>query len=433
MKCKSLFLLFGILISSNLFAQGDLRQVAETLSKHKYKKVYRCFDKNLKSKISADKLEEIWSGLESINGELKQVDDVVTEQINDSRRQTGVLKFTTAALKLIVSFNANDRINGIFISQMGYSLPEYGRDLAVGKRFIAFNSHDNILSGELVIPKNCNQCPVVILVHGSGPNDKDETIGPNKVFKDLALGLAAKGVASFRYDKRFKLYPDKMKEPFDIYDETVNDAITAYDVLNRDTSLNFGKYVMLGHSLGAYAIPLLTDSLKQLNGAVLFSSNARRFEDLIVYQMNYLTSWDGEITPEEAELVATNLKNAEKIRNGLFTDSTSAEELLAYWPGKFWNSIKDYNPVNTLSQQDSMHFFVMQGEKDYQITMVDYKIWLDKVGNNSNVTMRSYPNLSHLFTPTKSEKPGPSDYFYPNNVSELAINDIADWIRLVVP
>ncbi|MFT6004040.1 MAG: alpha-beta hydrolase superfamily lysophospholipase, partial [Bacteroidia bacterium] len=196
--------------------------------------------------------------------------------------------------------------------------------------------------------------------------------------------------------------------------------------------LHFGKYVMLGHSLGAYAMPLIADSLGDLiNGAILFSGNSSRLEDLIHYQMEYLTSFDGEISKAEAKIIKENTERAQNIRTNNYTDSTSAELLLGYWPGKFWKGIDNYSPVSTLSANKKMPFFIMQGEMDYQIPMSEYKIWQDVVGTQPNVTIQSYPGLSHLFTPTKAEKPSPQDYFSPNNVDFQVIWDMSDWIKLV--
>ncbi|MDZ7606573.1 MAG: hypothetical protein U5K79_13515 [Cyclobacteriaceae bacterium] len=58
----------------------------------------------------------------------------------------------------------------------------------------------------MTLPKGKNSFPIVLFVHGSGPNDRDETIGPNKPFRDIAYGLAEKGIASLRYDKRTFVY-----------------------------------------------------------------------------------------------------------------------------------------------------------------------------------------------------------------------------------
>ena len=52
--------------------------------------------------------------------------------------------------------------------------------------------------------------PGVVLVHGSGPNDRDESIGPNKPFRDLAEGLASRGIAVLRYDKRTRTHAGRV-------------------------------------------------------------------------------------------------------------------------------------------------------------------------------------------------------------------------------
>ena len=421
-----LFLIIGFSCSAQ---KHSIEDVAQLFAKHKYAKVYKCFDDNMKSNISVEQLKDLWERIELGAGNYVGIDEIEIKHIDENIRQTAVVKFELAAIKIIMSESPDKEINGLFLSQLGYEAPAYAKDLVTGKKFINFISDGFNISGELMLPKTCNNCPVVILVHGSGPNDKDETIGPNKVFKDLALGLAANGIASFRYDKRSKLYPETIKGQFDIYDETINDAISAYFAIKKDTSLHLGKTVFLGHSLGAYAMPLIADSLKGLDGAILFSSNARRLEDLIEYQMHYLTNWDEVLTDEEKEVVDLNTARAQDIRTNNYSDTTSAQNLLAYWPGKFWKGIDTYSPVDHVKHNTQTPFFIMQGEKDYQITMVDFGLWQEAVGSQKNVMLKSYPNLTHLFTPTDSEKPGPNDYFLPNNVDGQVIQDIANWVK----
>ena len=428
---RNISLLF-IVLSSSVFAQTSIHEVSLLLAKHKYNKVFRCFDENMKSKVSKEQLSTLWEQLESTVGQYKEVKNVKTTSLDEGIKQKGLLQFEAGALEVALSTNGEGKISGLFISQLGYEAPEYAKNLGTGKKYTNFESHGYNIPGELVIPLECNECPLVVLVHGSGPNDKDETIGPNKVFYDLAMGLASKGVATYRYDKRSKIYPETLKGQFDLYDETINDAVSALLHIQKDTFLHFGKYVMLGHSLGAYAMPLIADSLGDLiNGAILFSGNSSRLEDLIDYQMEYLTSFDGEISKTEAKIIKENTERAQNIRTNNYTDSTSSELLLGYWPGKFWKGIDNYSPVSTLSTNKNMPFFIMQGEMDYQIPMSEYKIWQDVVGTQPNVTMRSYPGLSHLFTPTKAEKPSPQDYFSPNNVDFQVIWDMSDWIKLV--
>ena len=81
------------------------------------------------------------------------------------------------------------------------------------------------------MPTGDGPFPAVILVHGSGPNDRDETLGTNKPFRDLAHGLASQKVAVLRYEKRTKQHADKLKgsalSTFTIKEEAIDDALAA--------------------------------------------------------------------------------------------------------------------------------------------------------------------------------------------------------------
>ena len=66
---------------------------------------------------------------------------------------------------------------------------------------------ERALPGTLAMPKGTGPFPAVVLVHGSGPQDRDETVGPNKPFLDIARALAAQGIAVLRYEKRTQARP----------------------------------------------------------------------------------------------------------------------------------------------------------------------------------------------------------------------------------
>ena len=95
----------------------------------------------------------------------------------------------------------------------------------------------------------------MVLVHGSGPNDRDETIGPNKVFKDLAWGLASRGVTVLRYDKRTYAYATKFDEravkSLTVQGEVIDDALAALQLLLNREEIDPQRVFLLGHSLGA--------------------------------------------------------------------------------------------------------------------------------------------------------------------------------------
>lgn len=114
------------------------------------------------------------------------------------------------------------------------------------------------LPGTLTLPKGGSRLPVLILVHGSGPNDRDETLGPNKLFRDIAWGLAEQGIAVLRYDKRTKVYgtaayPQGVEATFD--NEVVDDVISAVRLVKSLPEIDSARVYVLGHSLGGMLVP----------------------------------------------------------------------------------------------------------------------------------------------------------------------------------
>src|SRR6185437_11029464 len=88
------------------------------------------------------------------------------------------------------------------------------------------------LPGTLTVPAGDGPFPAVLLIAGSGPNDRDETIGPNKPFADLARALAMHGIASLRYDKRTFVY-GKNSRVGNVDDEVTDDALAALQTLAK--------------------------------------------------------------------------------------------------------------------------------------------------------------------------------------------------------
>lgn len=424
---KRITLLILVACALNLSAQSNVEDAAELLAKQKFSKLYRCFTPELKKDVSKQQIKLIWLQTVHMFGELESVDHVQSSELSGQILETALLQFEKGSFELQLTKKDGD-ISGLMIRPLSYSIPVYAKGLPVGRKWLDLKIDTLVLPGELMLPAKDGDCPLVVFVHGSGPNDKDETIGPNKVFNDLALGLAKQGIASYRYDKRSKVYPQLFSSQFDIYDETVTDALEAIKMLATDTSLHFTKIIALGHSLGGYAMPMIADSSGYLDGAILFSANARPLNELMVYQVKYLSGLDGDTSKAERKVINDAIKRSEKVKNGEYYESTPASELMAYWPGSFWMSIAEYDQVETALSL-STPLLIMQGEKDYQITMTDYAIWQKALGAKENVKMLSYPDLTHLFTPTDKEMSSPADYFMPQNVEEKCILDIAEWIK----
>ncbi|MFC5451642.1 alpha/beta hydrolase family protein [Paenibacillus aestuarii] len=116
------------------------------------------------------------------------------------------------------------------------------------------------LEGILTLPgSHTEKFPAVVFVHGSGALDKDETVGANKLFRDLADGLAIQGIASLRYDKRTFAHGKQMVQELggklSVKEEIIEDAIAAVEMLKKDPRMETNRIFIIGHSLGGTLAP----------------------------------------------------------------------------------------------------------------------------------------------------------------------------------
>ncbi|MDH7489980.1 MAG: alpha/beta fold hydrolase [Anaerolineae bacterium] len=281
------------------------------------------------------------------------------------------------------------------------------------------------LPATLTMPKGAGPFPAVVLVHGSGPNDRDETIGPNKPFKDLAWGLATRGIAVLRYEKRTKQSPGQMiasMPTLTVNEEVVNDALAATEYLRGVSSIDPKRVFVLGHSLGGTVAPRIAARDPRLAGLILLAASNRNLADLMLEQSEYLASLDGTVAAEEARALDELRQQVERVKA---LDFKEGEVILG--AGKaYWADILAYDPVAT-AQSLAVPMLILQGERDYQVTMADFAAWKAGLADRPGVQFKSYPSLNHLFM-AGSGHPNPAEYNVAGNVAREVVDDIASWI-----
>lgn len=397
------------------------------LASEDFPKAVEMFDKDMKAALPEKEMVKLWASLQEEFGPFKGQSFSHTDETQGYDLVFITCEFQKAALDARIVFNAKKQIAGLFFqpSESSYTVPPYVDFDLFEEMDVTVGDGDFALPGTLSMPKGEGPFPAVVLVHGSGPNDRDESIGPNKPFRDLAYGLASRGIAVLRYDKRTLVHAEKMLEQaasVTVWEETVEDALRAVSLLKGTAGIDADRIYVAGHSLGATLAPRIGLHDKDLAGLILLAAAARPLEDLILEQYEYIFSLEESTAEKEQEL--------EKIR--AMVARVKDPELKAETPdlfgvyGAYWLDLRDYEPARVAAQLE-LPLFIQQGERDYQVTMTDYAIWQEALAGRENASFKSYPRLNHLFIQGEGQSQ-PNEYMVPGNVDREVIEDIAAWI-----
>ena len=285
------------------------------------------------------------------------------------------------------------------------------------------------LPGILAMPKGEGPFPAVILLQGSGPSDMDETVGSLKPFRDLAEGLAAQGIAVYRFDKRSYVYGNELaaKKDITLQDEYIEDAVNAVRLLAGQDRIDPDRIFVLGHSLGGNAVPAIARELRQApvkaRGYIMMAASPRPLDVLMREQYNFLYSLLPEISAEQQAEKDALFSELDKLQD---LDSLAEDDRVAGVYSAYWKWLAAYDILGAAGEITEP-VLLLQGEEDYQVTMEDFGIWNSAFGGRENWRLVSFPGLTHAFVPGEKAE-GSAVYTRDGKVREDVILEIASFI-----
>ena len=320
------------------------------------------------------------------------------------------------------------------------------------------NNTDNIkLTGALTLPRDkTKKYPVVILISGSGSQDRDETVAGHKPFLVLADHLTRSGIAVLRVDDRGTGGSDRGSLSVTT-ENFVLDVLAGIDYLKTRKDIDAKKIGLIGHSEGGMIAPLAAGRSKDVAFIVLLAGIGQRGED-VIYTQNELiqraggtdegsiaaltalskeinsivkAETDGKVIEERvnAAIAGKIAKMNETQRKAFEPTAAAVRASMAIYKTPWYKYFISYDPAGVFAKV-KVPVLALNGERDLQVA---YKPNLDgiaaglRAAKNKDVTVRSFPHLNHLF---QSSMTGlPSEYqTIEETMSPDVMRTISEWI-----
>lgn len=434
---KSFKLIITLLFISQItFAQSIISLINradaffDTMDKGKFEEAHGFFDESVKNKISADELKLFWLRLGNSLGTYESVDGAQNKAQGEYYQVTLECVFTKGSQGFTFIFNKSEKLVGFFVAptttEAVYVAPAYADTNLYTEKEVQVKFAGGQMAGMLTSPKGISNFPIVVFVHGSGPSDMDETVGPNKPFKDIAAGLAAKGIGSIRYVKRSMVYPNSFVKTFTVKEEVLDDALAAIAIARNTPGVNKSQIFLMGHSLGGMLAPRIAALAPDLAGIILAAAPARKLSDVIAEQNSYLYATSGDTTAVMKQQFQATLNEIDRSKL-LKLGDIAPDSIILSAPASYWIDINNYDQLAS-AKKLTKKILILQGERDFQVSVKDFNIWRTALAGNKNVSFKLYPDLNHLLSSQKEKGTG-LQYRTPANVSPKLIDDIAIWVK----
>lgn len=307
------------------------------------------------------------------------------------------------------------------------------------------------LGGTLTLPQGNGPFPVVILISGSGQQDRNSEIFGHKPFWVIADYLTKNGFAVLRSDDRgIGASGGEVEKATSL--NFAQDVISALDYLKSVKEINTKKMYLMGHSEGGMIAPLIAEKSKDVAGLILLAAPGVP-GDILLEEQSYLIGKVSGLNEEMLEktrktnqqiyhIIKTEKDNSileQKVKTILETEFEALEKnqkdiavknQLASITSPWFKYFINFNPEPIL-KKISCPVLVLNGENDLQvpakINIDGMKIAFNK-GGNKKVTFKSYPKLNHLFQ--ESQTGNVSEY---GNIEETfnlnVLVDVVNWLK----
>jgi hypothetical protein len=369
--------------------------------------------------VGAGRLASTWRGLTIQHGPYER-HEITGRAVQDDRSLRAVsLRFATDSQRLSLVFSPYARIVGVDFPTRDARPPSVAEHRLFDVTLDRDGEDDCPLGATITLPPGDDPVPGVVIVHRSGPLDRDGTVGPNRPYRDLAAGLAAGGVATIRYDKR-SLVCDLARDEQTLANVVVADAVAA--AARLATVERVSDVVVFGHGMGGVAAPLVARDA-DVAGLVLAATPARPLPAVLLGTERRKAAADGRITVAERQRLDFF---AEKL-NGTADLGPDDDYYVLGTATTFWRDLHAHDVVAAVRERPEPTLALHAG-RSFVTNHEDLQRWGEVVPRDA---IHVYPALDHLFMRV-FDGSLPEAYFFPDTVATRVVDDVASWVDTVV-
>jgi pimeloyl-ACP methyl ester carboxylesterase len=325
----------------------------------------------IKLLVSPSTLEKAFKDIQTSQGQLVSFTAVGVEGVGSKKVVKVLLKFEKGDLLAVVMVDDKGLIAGFRLKPVkdipsAWKEPGYAKSNLFEEENIKITGDGVEVGATLSIPKSKPLAGVVFL-SGSGPTDRDSTLGPNKPFRDLAWGLTSNDIAVARWDKPSAETSKVSDKDITLEKEYLPYTIATIKALREKLGRSDIPIFVLGHSLGAMIAPMVANVDAEIKGVVMLSAAGGKMYDSALRQVKYVVSMNYDSPFATQEYVDLISKQVTVIENSEF-NAKSQEELPFGAPTSYWLSVKEYDQVTEVKKLD-IPVSILQPGRDYQVTV----------------------------------------------------------------
>jgi dienelactone hydrolase len=393
----------------------------------------------LQPMVTASALEAAWNAELDQHGPFVAVGIALAQSIGPAVVVSIPLTFARGELTLVVSVSATGELTGLQLAAADASQPasawqppRYADAGDFDEEEVLLGDGPLAVPGTLSLPKATGLRPALVLLGGSGPTDRDGTIAKSKPLKDLAWGLASRGVAVLRFDKVTYAHPGQVRTDrnFTLADEYLPHTVAAVDLLRGRGDVDAAQVFLGGHSLGGTVAPRVAAAEKSIAGLVILAGGTKPLQWAAVRQVRYLASLDPSTAAASQPGIDAMTAQAEQVDGPDLSPGTPDHQLPFGVPAPYWLDLRGYDPVATAAALNKP-ILICQGGRDYQVTTADdLSRWETGLAGQPGVDIRIYPADNHFFFPGTGPS-SPAELATPQHLDHQVVADIAQWMATV--